>query len=77
MENKNISNISLPDEAKAVVWRIFGAGTSHLNKLSTVALIEPVIKKKKYVPPLSRNDVSSKSVIGSNLMGINNGSGLI
>ena len=44
MDN-NIFNISLPDEAKAVVWRIFGAGTSHLNKRSTHALIESIIKK--------------------------------
>ena len=44
MENNNISNISLPDEAKAVVWRIFGDGTSHLKKRSTYALIEPIIK---------------------------------
>ncbi len=45
MDNNNISKISLPDEAKAVIWRIFGAGTSHLNKRSTYALIEPIIKK--------------------------------
>ena len=43
--NNNISNISLPDEVKAVIWRIFGAGTSHLNKRSTYALIEPIINK--------------------------------
>lgn len=45
MDNNNISMISLPDEAKAVIWRIFGAGTSHLNKRSTYELIEPIIKK--------------------------------
>ena len=45
MDNNNISKISLPDEAKAVIWQIFGAGTSHLNKLSTYELIEPIIKK--------------------------------
>ena len=43
MDN-NIFNISLPDEVKAVIWRIFGAGTSHLEKRSTYALIEPTIK---------------------------------
>ena len=45
--------ISLPDEAKAVVWRIFGAVTSHLKKPSTYALIEDVIKK--YVSSTERN----------------------
>ena len=45
MDNNNNSKISLPDEAKAVIWRIFGTGTSHLNKRSTYELIEPIIKK--------------------------------
>ena len=55
MDNNNISNISLPDEAKAVIWRIFGAGTSHLKKKSTYALIECVINK--YVNPAEQKQV--------------------
>ena len=40
-----ITEISLPDEAKAVVWRIFGAGASPLTEQSTFDLIEPIICK--------------------------------
>lgn len=35
----------LPEEAKAVIWRIFGSGESPLQKRSTYDLIEPVIRK--------------------------------
>ena len=36
---------SLPDEAKAVIWRIFGSGESLRTNRSTYELIEPIIKK--------------------------------
>lgn len=38
-----MTDVSLPDEAKAVIWRIFGAGESPLTRRSTFDLIEPVI----------------------------------
>ena len=37
---------SLADEAKAVIWRIFGQGASPLNKSSAYELIRPVMKKR-------------------------------
>lgn len=36
---------SLPDEAKAVVWRIFGAGEKLGTKKSTFELIEPIVRE--------------------------------
>ena len=41
-----MTDISLPDEAKAVIWRIFGAGESPLTGRSTFDLIERVICKR-------------------------------
>ena len=41
-----MTNLSLPDEAKAVVWRIFGSGASPMKKRSTYDLIEPIIKER-------------------------------
>lgn len=38
-------SLYLPDEAKAVIWQIFGAGESPLTGKSTFDLIEPVICK--------------------------------
>ena len=35
----------LPDEAKAVIWQIFGEGESPLKKKSTFDLIIPIVKK--------------------------------
>ena len=46
-------SISLPAEAKAVIWRIFGDGESPLKKLSTYELIEPIIRK--HVPPTEQD----------------------
>ena len=37
---------SLPVEARAIIWRIFGAGASPLTDRSTYALIEPIIRKR-------------------------------
>ena len=44
MANNSISSIFLPDEAKAVIWRIFGEGESPLKGRSTYELIEPIIR---------------------------------
>ena len=38
----------LPDEAKAAIWRIFGAGESPMSRRSPYELIAPIIRK--YVP---------------------------
>ena len=46
MANNSIHSISLPDEAKAVIWRIFGEGESPLKKRSTYELIKPIISKR-------------------------------
>ena len=45
-----MTNLSLPDEAKAVIWRIFGAGASLLTERSTFDLIEPIIGKRASSP---------------------------
>ena len=45
----------LPEEAKAVVWRIFGEGESPFSGLSPYELIEPIIRKEKYVPSGKQN----------------------
>ena len=44
MVGKVTSESSLPPEAKAVIWRIFGAGESPLTRRSTYELSEPIIK---------------------------------
>ena len=46
MAANTMANLSLPDEAKAVIWRIFGAGASLLTERSTFDLIEPIIDKR-------------------------------
>ena len=38
-------NLSVPAEVGRVVWRIFGAGASPCNRLSSYALIEPIVRK--------------------------------
>ena len=45
MDASTMTDVSLPDEAKAVIWRIFGAGESPLTGRSTFDLIERVICK--------------------------------
>ena len=45
MTGNSIPSISLTEEVKAVIWRIFGSGESPLKKLSTYELIEPIISK--------------------------------
>ena len=46
MTTNAMNDVSLPDEAKAVIWRIFGAGESPLTGRSTFDLIERVICKR-------------------------------
>ena len=45
MASNGMGDLSLPAEARAVVWRIFGAGASPLNKRSSYELIDPIIRK--------------------------------
>ncbi len=49
-----MTDVSLPDEAKAVIWRIFGAGESPLTRRSTFDLIERVIYR--YVSSSTQQD---------------------
>ena len=53
MIQKHTPKISLPVEAKRVVWRIFGEGESPLNGRSSYMLIEPLIRK--HVPSCKQN----------------------
>ena len=46
MISNSIPSISLPAEAKAVIWRIFGEGESPLKKRSTYELIECIVRKR-------------------------------
>ena len=48
MNDKTTLVASLADEAKAVIWRIFGQGASPLKKLSAYELIRPVMKKRVF-----------------------------
>ena len=57
-----MTDASLPDEAKAVVWRIFGAGESPLTRRSTFDLIERVICK--HVSSPSRRDWAISAIRG-------------
>ena len=50
MAASTMTNLSLPDEAKAVIWRIFGAGASPLTEWSTFDLIKPIIGKRVSSP---------------------------
>ena len=45
MARKIMPDSLLPDEAKAVIWRIFGSGESPLTKPSTYDLIKPIIEE--------------------------------
>ena len=45
MAGNAMSDLSVPADMASVVWRIFGAGASPRNRLSSYALIEPVIRK--------------------------------
>ena len=53
-------NLSLPDEAKVAVWRIFGAGESPLTRRSTFDLIEPIISK--HVSSATERDLAITAV---------------
>ena len=45
MTPETMQETSLTDEAKSVIWRIFGAGASPLNAQSSYQLISPVVRK--------------------------------
>ncbi|MYD60685.1 MAG: hypothetical protein F4W91_06565 [Gemmatimonadetes bacterium] len=45
MTNNIMPDFSLPAEAEAIIWRIFGSGESPLTGRSTYELIEPIIRK--------------------------------
>ena len=53
MASQSQPRISLPDEVKAVIWRIFGSGESPKSARSTYELIEPIVKAR--VSSLSKN----------------------
>ena len=53
MIQKNPQEASLPEEAKGIVWRIFGEGESPLKGRSSYSLIEPLIRK--HVPSGKRD----------------------
>ena len=46
MPSDILSNVSLTDEARGVIWRIFGSGASPLSGRSTYELIEPIVRKR-------------------------------
>ena len=54
MVSNSIPSISLPDEAKVVIWKIFGSGESPLKGRSTYELIEPIIRNY-VVPPIDQD----------------------
>ena len=43
-------DLSIPAEVRRVAWRIFGAGASPCNRLSSYALIEPIVRKHISAP---------------------------
>ena len=50
MAASTMTNLSLPDEAKAAIWRIFGAGASPLTERSPFDLIQPIMRKRVSSP---------------------------
>ena len=58
MTSEATQEIFLSDEAKTVIWRIFGAGASPFNEKSSYELIEPVARKR--LPP---NDMERSIVL--------------
>ena len=50
MVASTMTNLSLPHEARAAVWRVFGAGASPLTERSPFDLIEPIISKRVSSP---------------------------
>lgn len=61
MIRKNPPETSLPEEATAVVWRIFGEGASPLKGRSTYVLIKPAIRKHV---PSSKQDRAIAEIKG-------------
>ena len=53
MTSSSLPIISLPDEAKAVIWRIFGEGESPLKRGTTYELIERIVKA--HAPSIDTN----------------------
>ena len=62
MAASTMTDAFLPDEAKAVVWRIFGAGESPLTGRATFDLIERVICK--HLSSSSRRDRAISAIRG-------------
>ena len=62
----------LTDEAKPVIWRIFGEGASPHTRRSPYQLIEPALRKRLSSTAAERP--SSRYARGSNPTGIDNGS---
>lgn len=62
MNARTKPSLYLPDEAKAVIWQIFGAGESPLTGRSTFELIEPVICK--HVSSSTQRDWAISTVRG-------------
>ncbi len=46
MTSDGLCTVSLTDDARDVVWRVFGSGASPLSGRSTYDLIEPIIRKR-------------------------------
>ena len=63
---------SLPDEAKSVIWRIFGEGASPMTRRSPYELIAPVVKKHLSSTDAERS--SPRYAGGSSLTRIDDGS---
>ena len=60
MIQKHTPEISLREEAKGVVWRIFGTGESPLTGRSSYELIEPVLIKSKCLPAFTQKQATTE-----------------
>ncbi len=60
MVSNSIPSISLPDDVKAVIWRIFGEGEWPLKRRSPYELIEPIIRKRASSTDTDPNRVISE-----------------
>ena len=62
MTSSTRTDVALPDKAKTIIWRIFGAGESPLTGRSTFHLIEPIVSE--YVTPSTERDRSIAAIQG-------------
>ena len=62
MASSTRTDIALPDKAKAIIWRVFGAGVSPLTGRSTFDLIEPIVSR--YVTSSTERDRSIEAIRG-------------